>query len=123
MNWRAGALKATIGAGGLFAAALYWDWADPAIHGPLDPAFLLPTAAALGPFALLVLVRKGETAPRIERAVRLLAVLWYAALVAAASGLIVARGWRAGDAFAVLFLALGFWPCAAILRERTRRRA
>lgn len=118
MNWSAAALKATIGAGGLIAATVWWDFRDSRIEAWWDVAFLAPFAVALGPFMLLLFIRPGEVSDRLVRRAQIAAALWYLGLVAAAVAVMASRGFRPEDALLGFFLALGLTPCAAILRAR-----
>lgn len=116
MGWSNGALKATLGASGVAAAGLWWDWTEPAPKGMLDAFFLASFLIVMGPFLILVFIKPDEVSPRIFRWALRVAVAWYAVIVLGALGLMAWRGFQRADLILGPMLFLGVWPSVSISR-------
>ncbi len=119
MGWSDGALKATFGASGIAAAALWWDWADPAPKGMRDAVFLVPFFIVMGPFLILLFIKPDEVSPRTFLWALRVAVFCYAVIVLGAFTLMALRGFQRADLVLGPILLLGVWPRITIsLRSR-----
>ena len=115
MNWSSAGLKLTIGIGALGAVGVWADWLDMP-KGDFWTGFLPMAVLTLGPFAILVFVRRGEVSNRTAWTAHLIAALWYGGLIAATVGLMAWRGFQPSDLVMGAFMALGVWPCVDLLR-------
>ena len=116
MRMGGGALKGTIGAGGLGVLGVWVERVEAVIG--FWPLFAIVTA----PFVILLFIRRGEMSGRLVTIAHLIAVAWYAALVLASLGLMLHRGPEPADLFFGVFMALGAIPCAFALRDVISRR-
>ena len=116
MSWSGGALKGTIGAGGLGVLAVWVERAEAVIG--IWPLF----AVAMAPFVILLFIRRGEVSEQVATTAHLIAVGWYGLLLLASLGLMIWRGFQPVDGLFGFFMALGVWPCVVVLRDIPKRR-
>ena len=109
-NWSPGAIKATVGVGGLGMMLLLAD----GLGLEFGPAFTI----SLGPAFVLMFTVLDFLPPRVTRAAQWTAVVWYfaAALVALAVGA-VHKGVEPIDLLFAGFIAVGAVPCVIVTRR------
>lgn len=116
LQWSPGAVKATVGVGGLGLMAFYMEllaqWRWPA---PYPLVFVLAFAP------MLVFMITGDADGRWARRAQAMAIGWYGvgALVSLAG--LVQRGFATHDLLFIAFVAIGAWPCLLAARRLAPR--
>jgi len=111
MNWSGGALKATVGGGGLCAMTVWLEFLHPEKITDPGIGFWLWISGAFVPFLIFLFIRSDEMPEHVVRIAHTIAVVWYLALVAATVGLMAYRRFQGVDLLLGFFMALGLVPC------------
>ena len=111
MNWSGGALKATVGAGGLCAMTTWLEFLHPEKISDPGIGFWLWISGAFVPFLIFLFVRSDEMPERVVSIAHNIAAVWYLLLVVATIGLMAYRGFQGVDLLLGFFMGLGLVPC------------
>lgn len=112
LNWSPGAVRATLGVGGLGMLMLSIQSID-AVGLGFWPAFVI----ALFPALVFAIARPDMLPERFVRAAQWTAIGWYGLAFALALSLAVLRGFAAIDLLWIGFVMLGAWPCLLAARR------
>lgn len=117
LNWSPGAIKGTVGSGGIGILMLSIASLDKTLHLGFWAAFTI----ALLP-AIMFAIATPELLPaNLVRIAQWIAVAWYLLVAALSLGVAIHRGFTRVDAFFLGFVLLGAWPCLlAAHRLRTK---
>jgi hypothetical protein len=115
LNWSPGAVRGTVGAGGIGILVLSLSSLDMLfrIHIPFWPAFI----ASLLPMFIFFLAVPDFLPRRVVRPAQWFAVVWYLVLAALSISLAAYRGLEAVEVLLVGFILLGAWPCLVAVRR------
>lgn len=115
LNWSPGAVRATVGAGGLGILVLSVSSLDLLfrIKIPFWAAFIV----SLLPMFIFFLAVPDFLPRRVVRPAQLIAVIWYLVFSALSISLAAYRGFEAVDLLLVGFIMLGAWPCLVAVRK------
>jgi hypothetical protein len=115
LRWSPGAVRATVGVGGLGLMVFVMELLA---RAGLTPPYPLLFVVALGPMLLFVLANLvGRTWARRAQG---LAIVWYAIGSAISVVELVLGGFKGHDLLFIAFVALGAWPCIAAARSLAR---
>jgi len=115
MNWPPGAVRATVGAGGLGILVLFLSSMDLLFHIQL-PFWIAFTAALLPMFIFFVAVP--DFLPRrFVRPAQWFAAVWYLVFAILSIPLAAFRGLEVIEFLLIGFILLGAWPCLAAVRK------
>ena len=118
LDWSPGAVKCTVGVGGL-GVLVYVSTLDDLLHLGMGYP---PTFAVSFLPALIFFIATPDFLPdRIVRPAQWAAVVWYFLLTALSLAVAVYRGLMAIDAFFAVFILIGACPC--LLAARSLRAA
>src|SRR6185295_5853208 len=110
LNWPPGAVRATVGAGGLGILVLFLSSMDLLFHIQLP--FWVAFIAALLPMFIFVAVP--DLLPRrFARPAQWLAAVWYLVFAILSIPLAAVRGLEGIEFLLIGFVLLGAWPCVA----------
>lgn len=115
LNWSPGAVRATVGAGGLGILVLSASSLDMLFR--VQVPFWAAFTVALLPMFIFFLAVPDFLPRRVVRPAQWFAVVWYLVLSALSILLAAARGLAAVDVLLVGFVVLGAWPCLAAVRK------
>ena len=115
LNWSPGAVRGTVGAGGIGILVLFVSSLDLLFHIkiPFWPAFI----AALLPMFIFFLATPDILPHRVVRPAQWFAVVWYLVFAALSISLAAYRGLEAVEVFLIGFIMLGAWPCLVAIRK------
>lgn len=114
LNWSPGAVKGTLGAGGIGILVLSLSSLD-MIFG-LKPPFWAGFVASLLPAVIFFFAVPDVLPPRVVRPAQWFAVVWYLVSAALSISLAAYRGMAGVDLLLVGSVLLGAWPCVLALR-------
>lgn len=115
LDWSPGAVKATVGVGGLGFSFYVWFLLEPLLHLEVDfwPIFLI----AFLPMLIFFFATPDMLPERIVLPAQWLAIIWYFLLTALSLSVILYRGLMSIDALFVVFILIGAWPCLLAARR------
>jgi hypothetical protein len=115
LNWSPGAVRGTVGAGGIGILVLCLSSLDMLFHIqiPFWPAF----TASLLPMFIFFLAVPDFLPHRVVRPAQWFAVVWYLVFAALSISLAAYRGLAAVDLLLAGFIMLGAWPCLVAVRK------
>ncbi|MFN7944005.1 MAG: STM3941 family protein [Blastocatellia bacterium] len=115
LNWSPGAVRGTVGAGGIGILVLSLSSLDMLFHIqlPFWPAF----TASLLPVFIFFLAVPDFLPDRVARPAQWFAAVWYLGFAALSISLAACRGLEAVDVLLVGFIMLGAWPCLVAVRK------
>ena len=115
LNWSAGAVRATLGAGGIGIFVLSLSSLD-MIFG-LKPPFWAGFTASMLPALIFFFAVPDTLPPRFVRPAQWFAVAWYLLAAVLSIALAAYRGLAGVDALLAGFILLGAWPCVVAVRR------
>ncbi len=115
LNWSPGAVRGTVGAGGIGILVLSLSSLDMLFHIqiPFWPAFTV----SLLPMFIFFLAVPDFLPRRVVRPAQWFAVVWYLVFAALSISLAAYRGLEAVDVLLAGFIMLGAWPCLVAVRK------
>jgi hypothetical protein len=115
LNWSPGAVRGTVGAGGIGIFVLFVSSLDMLFHIqiPFWPAF----TGSLLPMFIFFLAVPDLLPRRIVRPAQWFAAVWYLVFAALSIALAAYRGLAAVDLLLVGFIMLGAWSCLVAVRK------
>ena len=115
LNWSPGAVKGTVGSGGIGIFVLSVSSLDMLfqIKVPFWPAF----TGSLLPMLIFFVAVPDFLPRRFIRPAQWFAVVWYLVLAALSISLAAYRGLEAIEVFLAAFILLGAWPCLLAVRK------
>jgi hypothetical protein len=115
LDWSPGAVKATLGAGGLGILVLLASSLDMLFQ--IKIPFWVAFAVSMLPVLIFFVAVPDSLPPRVVRPAQWFAVVWYTVLSALSVALAAFRGITTPDAILVVFVVLGLWPCLVAVRR------
>jgi len=115
LNWSPGAVRATVGAGGLGILVLFLSSMDLLFHIQLP--FWIGFTAALLPMFLFFVAVPDFLPRRFLRPAHWFAAVWYLVFAILSIPLAAFRGLEGVDFLLIAFILLGAWPCIAAVRK------
>ncbi len=115
LNWSPGAVRGTVGAGGIGILVLSLSSLDMLLH--IQIPFWLGFTASLLPMFIFFLAVPDFLPHRVVRRAQWFAVVWYLVCAALSISLAASRGLEAVDVLLVGFIMLGAWPCLIAVRK------
>ena len=115
MDWSPGAVKATVGVGGLGFSFYVWFLLKPILHLDVDywPIFLI----AFLPMLIFFFATPDMLPVKIILPAQWLAIIWYFLLTALSLSVALYRGLMSIDALFAAFILIGAWPCLLAARR------
>lgn len=115
LDWSAGAIRATVGVGGLAFSFYVWNLLEPLLHLEVDywPIFLI----AFLPMLIFFFATPDMLPVKIILPAQWMAIIWYFLLVVLSVCVAVYRGLMAIDAFFAVLILIGAWPCLLAARR------
>ena len=115
LNWSPGALRGTIGAGGIGILVLFLSSLDMLFH--IQIPFWVGFTVSLLPVFIFFLAVPDFLPRRVVRPAQWFAVVWYLIFSALSITLAAYRGLETVDVLLVGFIVLGAWPCLVAVRK------
>jgi hypothetical protein len=115
LNWSPGAVKATVGAGGIAILVLSLSSLDVLFH--IQPPFWAAFTVSMLPALIFFLAAPDLLPRRVVRPAHWFAVVWYLVFSALSISLTAYRGFETVDVLLVGFIMLGAWPCLVAVRK------
>jgi hypothetical protein len=114
LNWSPGAIRATVGVGGL-GFLIYISTLDDLLHLGMGygPTFLV----SFLPVLIFFFAMPDLLPIKIVRVAQWIAVVWYFLIVIVSISVAIYRGLMAIDAFFAGFILIGAWPCLLAARR------
>jgi hypothetical protein len=114
LDWSPGAIKVTVGVGGLGFSFYVWFLLEPLLHLEVDywPIFLI----AFLPMLIFFFATPDMLPVKIILPAQWMAIIWYFLLTALSVCVAVYRGLMAIDALFAVFILIGAWPCLLAAR-------
>jgi hypothetical protein len=114
LDWSPGAVKATVGVGGLAFSFYVWFLLEPLLHLDVDywPIFLI----AFLPMLIFFVATPDMLPVKIILPAQWLAIIWYFLLTALSACVAVYRGLMSIDVLFAVFILIGAWPCLLAAR-------
>lgn len=115
LDWSPGAVKATVGVGGLGFSFYVWFLLEPILHLEVDywPIFLI----AFLPMLIFFFATPDMLPVKIVLPAQWLAIIWYSLLTALSLSVALYRGLMSIDALFAAFILIGAWPCLLAARR------
>lgn len=115
LDWSPGAVRATVGVGGLGFSFYVWFLLEPLLHLEVDywPIFLI----AFLPMLIFFFATPDMLPVKIILPAQWLAIIWYFLLTALSVCVALYRGLMAIDALFAVFILIGAWPCMLAARR------
>ena len=115
LDWSSGAVRATVGVGGLGFTFYIWFLLKPILHLEVDnwPIFLI----AFLPTLIFFFATPDMLPVKIILPAQWMAIIWYFLLAALSVSVAVYRGLMAIDALFAVFILIGAWPCLLAARR------
>jgi len=107
LNWSPGAIKATVGVGGLGILMLSISSLDKSLHIGFWPAFTV----ALLPALIFMFATPDLLPAKFVRLTQWIAIVWYFIFASLSLAVAIHRGFTRTEAFFLCFVLLGAWPC------------
>lgn len=115
LNWPAGAVRATVGAGGLGILVLFLSSMDLLFH--IQIPFWIGFTAALLPMLIFFVAVPDFMPHRFVRPAQWFAAFWYLLFAVLSISLAAFRGLEGIEFLLIGFILLGTWPCIAAVRK------
>jgi hypothetical protein len=115
LNWPPGAVRATVGAGGIGILVLFLSSMDLRFH--IQIPFWLAFTAALLPMFIFFVAVPDFLPRRFVRPAQWFAAVWYLVFAILSISLAAFRGLEGIEFLLVGFILLGAWPCIAAVRK------
>ncbi|HEV7889590.1 MAG TPA: hypothetical protein VGP08_03075 [Pyrinomonadaceae bacterium] len=115
LDWSPGAVRATVGVGGLGFTFYVWFLLEPLLHLDVDywPILLI----AFLPTLIFFFATPDMLPVKIILPAQWMAIIWYFLLTALSVCVAVYRGLMAIDALLAVFILIGAWPCLLAARR------
>lgn len=115
LNWSPGAVRGTVGAGGLGILVLFLSSMDLLFH--IQIPFWVAFTASLLPMFIFFVAVPDFLARRFVRPAQWFAAVWYLVFAALSIALAAVRGLEGIEFLLIGFILLGSWPCIAAVRK------
>jgi hypothetical protein len=115
LNWSPGAVRGTVGAGGIGILVLSVSSLDMLFH--IKIPFWAAFTVSLLPMFIFFLAVPDFLPRRAVRPAQWIAVIWYLVFSVLSISLAAYRGFGAVDLLLVGFIMLGAWPCLVAIRK------
>lgn len=115
LNWSPGAVRGTVGAGGIGILVLFVSSLDMLFH--IQIPFWAAFTGSLLPMFIFFLAVPDFVPSRVVRPAQWFAAVWYLVFSALSISLAAYRGLEAVDVLLVGFIMLGAWPCLVAVRK------
>lgn len=113
LNWSPGAVKATVGTGGMGILMLSIASLDKVLHISFGLAF----AIALLPALIFAIATPSLLPTKAVRIAQWIAIGWYLLFAALSLAVAIHRGFTGTEALFLCFVLLGAWPCLLAARR------
>lgn len=115
LNWSPGAVKGTVGAGGVGILVLFLSSLD--ILFRIQLPFWVGFVVSLLPMFIFFLAVPDFLPRRVVRPAQWFAAIWYIVFAALSISLAAYRGLEAVELLLIGFILLGAWPCVVAVRK------
>lgn len=115
LNWSPGAVRGTVGAGGLGILVLFLSSMDLLFH--IQIPFWVAFTASLLPMFIFFMAVPDFLARRFVRPAQWFAAIWYLVFAVLSISLAAFRGLEGIEFLLIGFILLGGWPCIAAVRK------